>query len=663
MGPTKKAFKKVPATTKGSTRSEKSIEDLFGKGEIDDFVDKKNKIDLSTTDIKQPKSNIKKKVEVLPVDVSDEEVEDFDDDDEDDYVDDDDEVDFDDDDQDDDMDLSAKKSRKNKDLENKMSWGKEKSDYYTEKFDGEDVSSEDEEEEEKEAIELQKQRAKLVREEDYEEGESFNDILAQKKEATEGKKKKKAESASAANPTMAKITSALDNSDDVELLQKNLSTFSKKEKLQYLMKESPLLFELLDDYKEKISEIKYTLMPLLDRIKKEQLPTTKGVSFLETKYHLLLSYCLNITYFLMLKASGASIKDHPVIDQLVKIRVILEKVKPLDNKLQYQIEKILKTATLGVVSASKDDPMRFKPNLKDMSHDDDEMDEESRLMQQAGLYQAPQSAAERYEEEESIEIRKKNRELKKKERAIKSSMARDIEEMFGDAPDQLDDYVDDPNRMEDDDAKEIREYEENNFVRLTQTKKDKKIQKKKRLSDGLNDLADFNDLSGLLETEEDRASRDDKEYLKKKRMEQIMSSLNQVGKTKRARSGDEDLPLQERKKTRLLRNRDEDNEELHSDHEEEVEYDGVPRGPNDYSSYRDMVDGKRKISKQIETNRGLTRTRKREHRTPHLRHRHKYEAAMEKKDRATPKAERQDGKYRGTKAINSSAVRGQTYLH
>lgn len=61
----------------------------------------------------------------------------------------------------------------------------------------------------------------------------------------------------------------------------------------------------------------------------------------------MLSYCTNIVFYLLLKAEGKQVKDHPVIDQLVKLRTIIEKLKPIDQKLKYQIDKLLKILSTG----------------------------------------------------------------------------------------------------------------------------------------------------------------------------------------------------------------------------------------------------------------------------------------------------------------------------
>jgi hypothetical protein len=58
-----------------------------------------------------------------------------------------------------------------------------------------------------------------------------------------------------------------------------------------------------------------------------------------------------------LQAKGEQVKDHPVINQLVKIRVYLEKIKPIEKKLKYQIDKLLKTAAIGNIASGTARPL------------------------------------------------------------------------------------------------------------------------------------------------------------------------------------------------------------------------------------------------------------------------------------------------------------------
>ena len=81
-----------------------------------------------------------------------------------------------------------------------------------------------------------------------------------------------------------------------------------------------------------------------------KLATAEGVSYLEAKHLLLLHYCINIVFYLLLKAEGRPVRDHPVIARLLELRAYLEKIRPIDKKLQYQMEKLLIVAQLQVRS-------------------------------------------------------------------------------------------------------------------------------------------------------------------------------------------------------------------------------------------------------------------------------------------------------------------------
>ena len=47
-------------------------------------------------------------------------------------------------------------------------------------------------------------------------------------------------------------------------------------------------------------------------------------------------------------------------DRLVEIRTLLERMRPVEHKLKYQIEKLLKIATTGKFETT--DPLQFKAN-------------------------------------------------------------------------------------------------------------------------------------------------------------------------------------------------------------------------------------------------------------------------------------------------------------
>lgn len=91
---------------------------------------------------------------------------------------------------------------------------------------------------------------------------------------------------------------------------------------------------------------------MLMRVKKGEISTEHGLSFLEIKYHMLLNYLINLTYIVLRKTSGQKIVHDPSIDRLIEIRTILEKIRPIDYKLRYQIDKLVKSAVSGGTSSN-----------------------------------------------------------------------------------------------------------------------------------------------------------------------------------------------------------------------------------------------------------------------------------------------------------------------
>lgn len=112
-----------------------------------------------------------------------------------------------------------------------------------------------------------------------------------------------------------------------------------------------------------------TLPVLLDSLKQSILSTLEatekipsvdapkdGISLLDVKNELLLSYLQNLIFLILVKLRKAkeadasdsddeSSVDNEVVKKLVELRLYLEKgVRPMEDKLRYQIEKVLRAA-------------------------------------------------------------------------------------------------------------------------------------------------------------------------------------------------------------------------------------------------------------------------------------------------------------------------------
>ena len=84
------------------------------------------------------------------------------------------------------------------------------------------------------------------------------------------------------------------------------------------------------------------------RAETDELDYAAGISLLSLKNHLLLSYLQHLVALFSLKISSKSlVQSEPasrVVAHLVKLRVVLEKVAPLELKLKYQVEKLVRKA-------------------------------------------------------------------------------------------------------------------------------------------------------------------------------------------------------------------------------------------------------------------------------------------------------------------------------
>ncbi|KAL8026422.1 hypothetical protein ABFX02_14G026500 [Erythranthe guttata] len=110
-----------------------------------------------------------------------------------------------------------------------------------------------------------------------------------------------------------------------------------------ISRESPQLVPLLKEMKDSLDSLGFKIQAFTDKVKAGNFPTADGISYLEAKHLLLLNYCQSLVYFVLRKAKGLSIQEHPVVRSLVESRLFLEKIRPIDKKLEYQIQKLTNT--------------------------------------------------------------------------------------------------------------------------------------------------------------------------------------------------------------------------------------------------------------------------------------------------------------------------------
>jgi len=230
-------------------------------------------------------------------------------------------------DEDEDGDLSMESDledhRQDTKLPHELSWGQRKQLYYDTDY-GSDAQAKgkrshrevdaEEEEEEQEAQVIQRRLVQDLGEDDY--GlDVIQDYVAEQQKTHDSKGQK---------------------------IDKDLQALSKKQQLKLLKQESPELLQLIEDFEVKLMELKDELHPLLQMVKNGTIPQGKGSRYLQTKYHLYLNYCANISFYLVLKSKRMSVHSHPIIERLVAYRNIINDLAVIDQKLSSQVRVLLK---------------------------------------------------------------------------------------------------------------------------------------------------------------------------------------------------------------------------------------------------------------------------------------------------------------------------------
>ncbi|NWR44033.1 SAS10 protein, partial [Regulus satrapa] len=268
------------------------------------------------------------------------------------------------------------------DLPHELSWGQRKQLYYDTDY-GSDAQAKgkrsqqeidaEEQEEEQEAQVIQRRLVQDLEEDDY--GlDMIEGYLAEQQKTHDSKGQK---------------------------ISKDLQALSKKEQLKLLKQESPELLQLMEDFEVKLMEIKDELHPLLQMVRDGSIPQGKGSRYLQTKYHLYLNYCANISFYLVLKSKRVPVHNHPVIERLVAYRNIINDLAVIDQKLSPQVRMLLrnyydkkekklrkenKFSVFLTMDGKKDKPKRASAPVNGQaaaavaeSSDESELDEEAAL--------------------------------------------------------------------------------------------------------------------------------------------------------------------------------------------------------------------------------------------------------------------------------------------
>lgn len=281
-------------------------------------------------------------------------------------------------------------------------------------------------------------------------------------------------------------------------------------------------------------------------VESEDFSTTDGLDFLDVKNGLMLSYLIDLVTYIRDSKRGEDVSM--CVTRLNEMKVVLDKMRGLDKKLRYQIDKLLATDTTASQFAAggdnkdaSEDPLQFRPDPMSLgqeyghTNDSDTDDSEESDTEQApldeqevddddlqaaratlaiakkkkpieeseedGVYRAPRTTAVPYAFDQERKEMEKDKRHRRRMRA--TELVETLRSQYGEAPEQEDIHGGSDlgkqraaaRRLAEREAEKTK-YEEETMVRLQTSRKDKK--EKKRLmreeTSNLNAIADIGNL-------------------------------------------------------------------------------------------------------------------------------------------------------------------------
>lgn len=206
-------------------------------------------------------------------------------------------------------------------------WGKKRRDFYSTDFVDQDYSSynanEEQlaEQEESEARSIQQRLAKQLDEADF-----TLDVYA----------------------SATTATTKSDTNETLIHLKSDLTDLCHRQRVQLFQKDSPEFDGLVQDFEQRLEESMSVLEPISDYFRAHQLTELPIFEFVATKNKLILTYCSNVAFYLVLKAKRVSIKNHPLVKRLVQMRQLLLQLEDkYERVVRPQLEQILEHIANG----------------------------------------------------------------------------------------------------------------------------------------------------------------------------------------------------------------------------------------------------------------------------------------------------------------------------
>ena len=288
------------------------------------------------------------------------------------------------------------------------------------------------------------------------------------------------------------------------------------------------IISALNSVRDKALELQRDIKHMMPDLKLD-MSKSSGISLIRAKYATLMRYNTNLVRYTQARVKGSDPSD--VSNKLVNDLVVLGKIRPIEKKMQYQIDVLLKQLT----KRRADGPV-YRPDVSAMM-DSDEEEPAASGGEEDDIYRPRKATEVAYDARDERTIEKERREKERYEaRKLQTEGVREMLNEIKGRPEEIRDSERDGSHskalqrlLREDDAR--KKFEEDNFVRLTVTRKDKR--RKRNIeraldaplvegSDGIAGISTIADRVLTKKKSEGRTNRKLEDQLKKRRLEQIM---------------------------------------------------------------------------------------------------------------------------------------------
>jgi len=137
---------------------------------------------------------------------------------------------------------------------------------------------------------------------------------------------------------LLKIDNSLSITRCKEKLVKDFSSFSMSGKWQLLCRESPELLPLISKYKAALSDLQKKLVPIHEYCCLSSTTYDDVFQFVEQKVHLLLDFVVNVSCYLIFKATNEeNLHTHPLMERILLYQVLIKELETVESQLGLKI--------------------------------------------------------------------------------------------------------------------------------------------------------------------------------------------------------------------------------------------------------------------------------------------------------------------------------------